>query len=109
MNDLNNNIKFNYLYRDGGNFKKFRSVIYKKTSDIDFKDIKSTIISHLIDALFFIPEKWNLPTIASFPFDAEIDHQWYEFISVEPTVEPATEDKAIEEFLKIIKNGHLYI
>lgn len=74
-------------------------MVFKKSSDVELSEFKKIIQSKLIDAEFFIPEKWSIPRLATFPFDPELDHQWYEFDSIELTDEPATDNRSIEKFL----------
>ncbi len=42
------NIKFNYLYRDSGNYKVFNSVIFKNDLHISLKELDDLIKSKLL-------------------------------------------------------------
>ena len=54
--------------------------------------------------MFFCKE-WNLPDMhfTEFSYDAEIDHDWHEFESIEETIEDVTEKRSIDDFLSIVK------
>lgn len=102
MKDLKNNIKFSYLYRDAGNYKEYGDTIFPNYSNLDISEINRLIRKNLIDGEFFEPLKWNIPLIYEDSYDSEIDHEWYEFISVEATQEKATDARNIHEFLNQI-------
>jgi len=87
MKGSNPKFKFNYLYRDAGNYKQYGSVILDNPDNLSLEEIERQIRANLIDGEFFIPGKFNIPLINSFPFDTELDHEWYEFEGVEETNE----------------------
>ena len=97
------NIKFNYLYRDSGNYKSFNSIILGNPSSLDLKTVEEQIIEHLIEEEYFIPQKWNVPLINKFAYDSEWDHDWYEFESIEYTEEGITAEITVDAFLNNIK------
>jgi hypothetical protein len=66
--------------------------------------IEKTIVEQLIDQLWFLPTKWKVPLIYHHPYDPELDHDWYEFESVEYIEETATEENDIIEFLSNISS-----
>ena len=53
MENLSNNIKFNYLYRDGGNYKKFYSIIFDNNQSVSVDALETLIKSKLIDGEWF--------------------------------------------------------
>jgi hypothetical protein len=57
------NIKFNYLYRDSGNYKKFVSIIFTNPAEIDLLKLEALIKSKLISETWFYAEEWRLPEI----------------------------------------------
>lgn len=93
------NIQFNYLYRDGSNYKKFGNVIFSNTTNIPFSDIENYIKSNLIDGEFFIASDWALPELF-FEVTNDDDHNWHEFYRIE---EANTADKPQEDILCLIK------
>jgi len=97
-----NNIKLNYLYRDGGNYKQFGYVIFSNPNRVDIKIIGAIINESLIDGEFFIAEKWEVPSLF-FEVQNEDDHAWHEFESIEITNESPNTALAIEDFISTLE------
>jgi len=102
MNASNYNIKFNYLYRDAGNYKLFGSVIFTNIGSKSIQSIELAIRANLIDNEYFIPEKWKIPRLSFGDYSPELDHDYHEFESLEETKDSPTENNEISTFLKII-------
>lgn len=100
MTDLNN-IKFNYLYRDGGNYKNFGSVILSNFNNVDITKVDHYIRHNLIDGEYFSAKNWNIPDL-SFEIPNFDDHEFHEFENVEITNDNL-HHMALEEFLLLIK------
>jgi len=96
------NIKFNYLYRDSGNYKKFISVIFPNPNKAELSELEALIKSKLIDERWFYAEQWNLPEIFTDIIDFRIDPTWHEFESVEYTDEAANTCISPGVFMRII-------
>lgn len=75
------NIRFNYLYRDSGNYKKFGHRDYSNPENLPLVEIEKQIRKHLIDEEFFYPDQAGIP---KFRFHRYIDdYSWYEFCELE--------------------------
>lgn len=96
------NIKFNYLYRDGGNYKIYGSQVFSNPKKLPLKEIETKITANLIDGEFFDPKEWNIPALVFAEWDEDIDHGWNEFESVEESAEKVTTG-TIDEFLQNVK------
>jgi hypothetical protein len=81
------NIQFNYLYRDGGNYKKYNSIIFANPTNISLTELSSRIQSKLLDERWFYAEQWNLPDLRPETFDPDTDPTWHEFESIVHTDE----------------------
>lgn len=81
------NIKFEYLYRDGANYKQFGEVIFSNPSAMDLAIVDAQIRKQLIDSEWFYPAKWGLNDLHYFAWDDEIDHQFHEYIGISTTEE----------------------
>ncbi|MDP9047888.1 MAG: hypothetical protein M3N14_07110 [Bacteroidota bacterium] len=99
------NIKFNYLYRDGGNYKNYSSVIFANPDNIDLAELEALIKSKLIYGEWFYVNEWKLPDLHFGTWDNEIDHTFHEFESLENTDDAATKDFSLDEFMTAIKNA----
>jgi hypothetical protein len=76
-----NNIRFNYLYRDSGNYKKFGHRDYSNPGNLTIEEAEKQIRRHLISEEFFYPEQAGIP---KFLFHRYLDdYSWYEFESLE--------------------------
>ena len=74
-------IRFNYLYRDSGNWKKFGSKKFSNPDQLNLSEIEEKIRENLIDHEYFYPEQVG---IKRFKFHRYLDdYSWYEFESVE--------------------------
>lgn len=102
MDAPNCNIKFNYLYRDAGNYKIFDSFIFTNLYSKNLESIELAIRSNLIDGEYFIPEKWNIPRLSFGDYLPELDHDFHEFESIDETDEYALCNRDICDFLIMI-------
>ena len=99
MSDLESNLKFEYLYRDAGNYKQYGSMVFDNPTRIPPELAESRIKSILIDGEFFYPEKLQVPRLEIYEFNSEIDHNWYEFEKFSLTDEKPTESITAQSFL----------
>lgn len=74
-------IRFNYLHRDSGNWKKFGHKLFSNPEQLNLDEIEQKIRQNLIDTEFFYPDQVG---IKKFRFHRHLDDSsWYEFESVE--------------------------
>lgn len=98
MNVSKANIRFNYLYRDAGNYKNYGFVIFSNPNFLSFEKLSRSIISNLIDGEFFNYKRLKIPALF-FSTKNSDDHFWHEFENIEETNEAPTETRTIDEFL----------
>lgn len=84
------NIQFNYLYRDGDNYKKYHSIIFANPDNINLIELSSLIHSKLIDETWFYADQWNLPDLRPETFNLDKDPTWHEFENISHTDESVT-------------------
>jgi hypothetical protein len=97
------NVELSYLYRDGGNYKNFGSVVFANPSNIELSMVEKHIKSRLIDGCWFYAHDWRLPALR-FPDANDSDPTWHEFESLEYTEQPANAAISIEELMTLIEN-----
>ncbi len=102
------NLEFNYMYRDGANYKQFGSVVFANPTNLTLEVVVLQIRESLIDGEFFDPSKLSIPNVRVYPYDPEIDHDWFEFENVEQTDKATTDKRTIEEFIAEFK-GELHL
>jgi hypothetical protein len=98
------NIKFNYLYRDGANYKNFNSIVFENDRSISLENLETLIKSKLIYGEWFYADQWKMPEIFLSTFDFKIDPTWHEFESVEYCDDPANSTCTLAEFVGILKS-----
>lgn len=97
-------IRFNYLYRDSGNYKKYGSKIFSNPEQLTLEEITSHLKAKLIDQQFFYPDMLG---IEKFRFHRYLDDtSWYEFESVEEINYHSSHKnrETINHFISIVKN-----
>jgi hypothetical protein len=103
------NIKFNYLYRDSGNYKKFISVIFYNPKGFGLSELETLIKSKLIWDTWFYAEEWKLPEIFTDILDFRIDPTWHEFEDIEYTKEASNTSTSLTEFIELIERIKLML
>jgi len=94
-------IKFEYLYRDDGNYKTFGEIVFSNPNRLSLEFIIQRIVSNLIEGTWFNPDKWGIPRLSFHqhnPFGI-YDCLWYEFVWIYPTNATCT-SCSIEDLLK---------
>lgn len=97
-------IRFNFLYRDSGNYKKFGSKIFGNPDQLSYEEIEQNIIENLIDQEFFYPDQVGIKKIE---FRNYLDENtWYEYESIEIIVANNPPLKDLESIGNLILNLH---
>ncbi len=101
------NIKFEYLYRDYGNYKKWGEVIFQNPNSMAIDELISATEEVLIDRLYFEASKANLHDLYFEDHIEKLDHTWHEFHSYQVTDEAPTDphNRRINEFLDSLRLG----
>lgn len=102
MTPSNPNISLRYLYRDGGNYKNYGTVVFANPLGRSLSEVDALLQSRLIESMFFVAADWGVPDLhfTEYPYDEETDHDWHEYGGVSETTEAASED--LEAFLENI-------
>lgn len=79
------NIKFNYLYRDAGNYKTYGSVVFANPQNYSLAELENAIRAKLIDGTWFYAHQWDVPDLHTHPWHNELDQTFHEFESLEFT------------------------
>ena len=99
------NIKFNYLYRDGANYKNYGFVIFSNPGNISIDLLLKTIKLKLIDETWFYANQWNLPELYFSDFNPNIDPTWHEFESIAYTKEAPAARITLTGFISRIQTN----
>jgi hypothetical protein len=110
MKGLQMNIKFEYLYRDCGNFKNYGKAVFANQHNLSAKEIHENILSIVMPEPFIRASDLGLPDLyfRDFPFDPELDHELHEYHRASETKEPTNDvaDRDITDLLLAIKTKY---
>lgn len=102
-----NNIKFSYLYRDAGNYKKWADIIFSNPDGLTVEAVKKALIEAFSQDALFIAHQIRIPE--AFLFDrgkaTSDDHCFHELDSVELSTEVPndTHSRSIGQFIAEVK------
>jgi len=97
------NIRFQYFYRDGSNYKKWAEVVFFDAGDLHIKVVTKRLRDAFLPDGLFIAHQVRVPEVFlaaedQLTFD---DHCFHEFASVETTSDPPNDShgRSIGEFV----------
>jgi hypothetical protein len=104
------NVEFSYLYRDGGNYKKFGKAVFSNPNQIACVAIEKALTEAVLEDGLFIADQVRVPEVFLFAngelsFD---DHCYHEIDAVRTTEEESTDPhlRTIRQFLsEVIQQG----
>jgi hypothetical protein len=94
------NLRFEYLHRDGGNYKIFGSIIIKNINKISPSNATVLLEKELIDGEYFYPKMAKIPLFEEHKEDSEFFTDWYEFDKFSLTDETPSDSLSLKEFIK---------
>jgi hypothetical protein len=99
------NIRFNYFYRDLGNWKYFGWVDFQNPLNWSLVEAEHQIRQSLIDGVYFYPMKVGIPTLRFHDYFRE-KHIWYEFESLKWSDHYSDVEDRIDTFVfELVKNN----
>jgi len=107
-----NNIKFNYLYRDAGNYKKWADIVFSNPERLTIGAITKALGGSFLADGLFIAQQVRVPEVflSAEGGVTEDDHCFHEFDSVEVSSEIPTDahHRSIREFVaEVNREGKL--
>ncbi len=99
---MTKNIRFHYLYRDSGNYKKFGHKDFSNPDQLSIEQVRLELEQHLIDQSFFYPETVGIKKFRFHRFSD--DYSWYEMENVEE-VNSGKCKETIIEFINRLKTA----
>lgn len=93
------NILFEYLYRDGANYKNHGYVIFSNNEYLDLNIIEKKLRDNMLDGEWFCASKWQLPDLHFEKWDCETDHPYHELSFLQYTSDNPTDNRDISLFL----------
>jgi len=102
------NVRFEYLYRDAGNFKNWGEVVFANPRDISADHVAAIAEKALrIDALYFVAPELNVPDLHFAERNEKLDHDWHEVHAFLVTDDAPTDPQGrnIEEFVALLQRA----
>ena len=86
------NTRFEYLYRDGHNYKQYNEVVIQGEFTLE------QLRPHLYEGEFFMPSEVGLEDLQEYPY-RNCDHIWHQLVSAESTEDAQTVETSAEELV----------
>jgi hypothetical protein len=101
------NIRFEYLYRDAGNYKNWGETVFSNPNEIECSQLRELITNALIDKEYFVASKVGIADLHFPTWDSIEDHDWHEFHTVQSTVDCPTDEqgRTVEEFIEVLREA----
>jgi hypothetical protein len=99
------NVRFEYLYRDAGNFKNWGELVFSNPHNIEVDVVASMAENAFIEKTYFIASKVHIPDLHFEKYNKQLDHGWHEFHTFVATEETANDllGRNIEEFIESLR------
>jgi len=104
------NVRFEYLYRDASNYKRYGSVVFADTDQLSagLPEIESRIRKSLMTNDNFMAHQVRVPELFLYELGGatEDDHCLHEFFGVETTTHPTDDTfcRSISEFVREVES-----
>ena len=98
-----NNIRFSYLYRDAGNYKKWATVVFSNPDGLSVEVARTALADAFLQDGLFLARQIRIPE--TFLFDrgeaSSDDHCFHELDSIEVSLEVANDaySRSITQFI----------
>jgi hypothetical protein len=101
------NIRFEYLYRDAGNFKNWGEVVFSNPNQLKVKFVMEMAEEALIDRAYFVASKACVPDLKFAQYDEELDHGWHEAYAFILTDDAPNDPqgRSIEKFIEWLRSA----
>ncbi len=78
------NVRFKYLYRDAGNFKRWGEVVFSSAHNIGQDTLAAISGTALpLDGIYFLPDQVGVLSLHFEEWVENLDHDWHEIHSFE--------------------------
>lgn len=100
------NVRFEYLYRDAGNFKNWNEVVFATPRNISADRVAAMAEKALrIDGLYFVASEVNVPDLHFAERNEKLDHDWHEVHAFQVTDDAPNDPQGrdVEEFIGLLQ------
>jgi len=103
------NVKFNYLYRDGSNFKRWSNIVFSNPNDLPLEMVEKALENAFSKDGLFIAHQVRVPEVFLYSDgDANADdHCYHEIYEVTRSSEIPTEShgRSIDQFISEVQRA----
>ena len=101
------NVRFEYLYRDAGNYKNWGEVVFSNPRSVSADIVTAMAEQVLIDCAFFVATKADVPDLHFADHDEDLDHGWHEVHAFRLTDDSPNDVRSrnIEEFIDSLRSA----
>lgn len=101
------NVRFEYLYRDAGNFKNWGEIVFSNPRNINADLVSEMVEKVLIDHAYFVASKADVPDLHFVEHDEELDHDWHEVHAFQATDDAPNDPQGrdVEEFIASLQRA----
>ncbi len=100
-------IKFNYLYRDAGNYKSWGDILFLNPDGFDLEEIDKRLKMAFDQETLFVAHQINVPEVFLYAEQTlnDNDHCFHEYDSVDLTtrLNSRTDGRSIKQFLEQVE------
>lgn len=97
-----NNLQFEYLHRDEGNYKTYGSLVLDNPLKILPEEAAVILRKKLIDGEYFYPTEAGVPIFGNYNGNY-LSSDWYEFVDFSSTSLKVTDKRTVETFLSTFR------
>ena len=99
-----NSIKFNYLYRDAGNYKNYGFQVFKNPDNLPVSMIENKLAATFFEGLLFIANQIDLPELFHEDYPTIDDVSFHEYAGLEIIQDTGdVSGRTIKEFVERIE------
>jgi hypothetical protein len=105
------NVRFEYLYRDAGNFKNWGEVVFSNPSNISVESVAAMAAETFrVGPAYFVASQMGVPDLHFPERDEELDHDWHEVHAFHSTDDDQSDPQGrnFETFIELLKH-HLAV
>jgi hypothetical protein len=99
------NMRFEYLYRDSGNFKNWGEIIFSNPNKMSIDELVPMAGKVLIDQSYFYATKAKVPDLHFEEYNEQLDHGWHEFHAFQVTDDIPNDPykRSVDEFIESLR------
>ncbi len=106
---MNSSVKFNYLYRDAGNYKSWGELIFPNPDGLNLEEVDRRLRLAFDQEILFVAHQINIPEVFLYANQDlnNDDHCFHEYNSVEivELFDSKSDNRSIKQFLEQIESA----